>query len=59
MSILKNAIKDNGLKMGLGLFDSIEFDPCCQDCTTSCAVNCSVGCPVSGAPGPKTDPSTT
>ncbi len=53
MSALKKAIKNNGLTIGLGIFDSFSFDPSCQSCTTSCAVNCSVGCPVSSAPSAK------
>ena len=53
MKALKKVIKDNGLTMGFGIFDSFSFDPSCQSCTTSCAVDCAVGCPVSSAPSTK------
>ncbi len=45
MSDLKNAIKQNGLKMNLGLLESAEFDPnCWLACTDSCTIGCGLGC---------------
>ncbi len=52
MSDLKNAIKENFLKIDFGVFDNGDFDPSClTNCTTRCVVACVIGCPVSNAPG--------
>jgi len=54
LSDLKNAIKENFLKIDMGVFDSGNFDPSCWfSCTTECMVGCAIGCPVSNAPGPE------
>lgn len=51
MSDLKNSIKENSLKIDLGVFENGEFDPSCVFCTVSCTWSCSAGCSSSDAPG--------
>ncbi|MGD2090607.1 MAG: hypothetical protein PVH61_30825 [Candidatus Aminicenantes bacterium] len=53
MNDLKKAIKENFLKIDLGVFDNGDFDPSCWfSCTTECMIGCAIGCPISNAPGP-------
>ncbi|MGE5340942.1 MAG: hypothetical protein ACM3SY_05605 [Candidatus Omnitrophota bacterium] len=49
MESLKKAIKDNSLKIDLGVFDTGAFDPSCIFCTVTCTGACSVGCSWSSA----------
>jgi len=47
MRDLKNAIKENFLKIDLGVLDNGGFDPCCLGCTVYCVQACAIGCATS------------
>ena len=53
MNDLKNAIKENFLKIDMGVLDNGEFDPGCIFCTIQCSIACLSGCAISSTPGSK------